>query len=48
MANDAEEAPKEVTLFDAFMFWLKLGFLSFGVPAGKISVIHQELVEKRK
>lgn len=32
----------------AFLFWLKLGFISFGGPAGQISVMHQELVENRR
>lgn len=30
------------------MFWLKLGFISFGGPAGQISIMHQELVERRR
>lgn len=33
---------------EAFRFWLKLGFISFGGPAGQISVMHQELVERRR
>ena len=32
----------------AFSFWLKLGFISFGGPAGQISIMYQELVEKRR
>ena len=32
----------------AFKFWLKLGFISFGGPTGQISIMHQELVEKKK
>lgn len=32
---------------DAFRFWLKLGFISFGGPAGQIAIMHQELVERR-
>jgi len=31
----------------AFRFWLKLGFISFGGPAGQIAVMHDELVERR-
>jgi chromate transporter len=33
---------------EAFKFWLKLGFISFGGPTGQIAIMHQELVEKRK
>ncbi len=32
----------------ALAFWLKLGFISFGGPAGQIAVMHQELVERRR
>ncbi|MGZ8199806.1 MAG: chromate efflux transporter, partial [Methylosarcina sp.] len=34
--------------WQAFVFWLKLGFVSFGGPAGQIAIMHQELVEKRR
>lgn len=33
---------------EALRFWLKLGFISFGGPAGQISTMHQELVEDRR
>ena len=33
---------------EAFRFWLKLGFISFGGPTGQIAIMHSELVEKRK
>ena len=33
---------------EAFWFWLKLGFISFGGPAGQIATMHQELVERKK
>jgi chromate transporter len=32
---------------EAFRFWLKLGFISFGGPAGQIAIMHEELVERR-
>jgi len=37
-----------VSFKSAFLFWLKLGFISFGGPAGQISIMHQELVENRR
>ncbi|MGE0372133.1 MAG: chromate efflux transporter [Gammaproteobacteria bacterium] len=37
-----------VSLRQAFAYWLRLGFISFGGPAGQISLMHQELVEKRR
>jgi chromate transporter len=47
--NDAPDAvPATPTLGEAFRYWLKLGFISFGGPAGQISMMHQELVEKRR
>jgi chromate transporter len=32
---------------EAFRFWLKLGFISFGGPAGQIAIMHREVVERR-
>jgi chromate transporter len=40
--------PRSVSLAEAFRFWLKLGFISFGGPAGQIAIMHQELVERRR
>ncbi|MCS6245300.1 MAG: chromate efflux transporter [Opitutus sp.] len=36
------------TFREAFRFWLKLGFISFGGPAGQIALMQQELVERKK
>ncbi len=46
--STTKEAPKSVSLMESFLYWLKLGFISFGGPAGQISMMHQELVEKRR
>ena len=39
---------QNVSLMQALGFWLKLGFISFGGPAGQIAIMHQELVVKRQ
>jgi chromate transporter len=44
----AERAPDPVSLRDATRYWLKLGLISFGGPAGQIAMMHTELVERRR
>lgn len=46
--NNTPPAPRSVSLREASAFWLKLGFISFGGPAGQIAILHQELVERRR
>ncbi len=46
--SDAGSAPPRVSFAEAFRFWLKLGFVSFGGPTGQIAIMHQELVERRR
>ncbi len=41
-------APAPVSFSEALRFWLKLGFISFGGPAGQIAIMHSELVERRR
>ena len=54
-ANSLQERTTELsrrgqspTFREAFRFWLKLGFVSFGGPSGQIAMMHAELVEKKK
>ena len=54
MSTPATEIPAPVSplpavsFADALRFWLKLGFISFGGPAGQIALLHSELVERRR
>ena len=41
-------APATPSFAEAFRFWLKLGFISFGGPAGQIAIMHRELVDERR
>jgi chromate transporter len=40
--------PPTVSLKQAFWYWFKLGFISFGGPAGQIALMHQDLVENKR
>ena len=43
-----ENGTKPVGFWEAFWFWVKLGFINFGGPAGQIAIMHRELVEKKR
>lgn len=42
------DRPAPVSFAEALRFWLRLGFISFGGPAGQIAIMHTELVERRR
>src|SRR5690349_5529646 len=41
-------AGAEIRFIEAFRVWLRIGWLSFGGPAGQIALMHREVVEKRR
>jgi len=47
-APNPGQAPAPVTLGEAFRYWFKLGFISFGGPTGQIAIMHQDLVERKR
>lgn len=48
MTDSKNLAQKTISLRQAFLYWLKLGFISFGGPAGQIAIMHQELVVEKR
>lgn len=47
--NDIKiKIPSAPTYKEALLFWLKLGFISFGGPAGQIAIMHEYVVEKKR
>jgi chromate transporter len=45
---DDQNIQRKVSFSSALRFWIKLGFISFGGPAGQIAIMHRELVDKRR
>jgi len=48
MTASTEPMPAPVSFSEAFRYWLKLGFISFGGPTGQIAIMHQDLVERKR
>ena len=46
--TDRTAEPAQPSFREAFLFWLKLGWISFGGPAGQIAIMHQELVDRKR
>ncbi len=44
MSKHADLVPRR----EAFLYWLKLGFVNFGGPAGQIAIMHDDLVERKR
>jgi chromate transporter len=47
-SKDSSGETKPIGFWEAFWFWVKLGFINFGGPAGQIAIMHRELVEKKR
>jgi chromate transporter len=47
-SSPPNEAVAVVPFWEALKFWFKLGFISFGGPAGQIAIMHRELVEEKR
>jgi chromate transporter len=49
MAHASDRQPQQNATFrETLKFWTRLGFISFGGPAGQIAIMHQEVVERRR
>lgn len=55
MADSSEDRPQDQAAAisppgfgEALRFWIRLGWISFGGPAGQIAIMHRELVEQRR
>src|SRR6266576_277079 len=46
--TESQPSVRHPSFREAFRFWLKLGFISFGGPSGQIAMMHAELVEKKR
>ena len=48
VATESGAPQRNVSFGEAFGFWVKLGLINFGGPAGQIALMHRELVEQRR
>jgi chromate transporter len=48
VSGTASGAPRAPTRAEALRYWLRLGCISFGGPAGQIAIMHRELVDERR
>lgn len=48
MSEPETQTQRSVPFKEAFRFWVKLGLISFGGPAGQIAIMHTELVDRKQ
>src|ERR671914_572541 len=48
VGEDRSGQTKPVGFWEAFWFWIQLGFINFGGPAGQIAIMHRELVDRKR
>jgi chromate transporter len=48
VADDKGRGQAPVPFGEALRFWVKLGFINFGGPAGQIAIMHRELVDNKR
>ena len=48
MNGSEVESGERVAFRDAFRYWLRLGFINFGGPAGQIAIMHEDLVDRKR
>jgi len=46
--SQPHDAPAAPSYGEALRFWWKLGWISFGGPAGQIAIMHKEIVDRRR
>ncbi len=47
-SSDERTVPRAPTRAEAFRYWFRLGWISFGGPAGQIAIMHRELVDEKR
>ncbi|MBC7622980.1 MAG: chromate transporter, partial [Aeromicrobium sp.] len=48
LPSQSPQPQQSISRRHALKFWARLGFISFGGPAGQIAIMHRELVEERR